>query len=65
LTRNDIDGFITSPRIEREASAPRQLLGNIGCGPPCRYANKVVPVVLPDTIDTCVWDADDRRVHCF
>ena len=31
----------------------------------CRYANKVVPVVLPDTIDTCVWDADERRVHCF
>ena len=23
----------------------------------CRYANKDVPVVLPDTIDTCVWDA--------
>ena len=31
----------------------------------CRYANKVVPAVLPDTIDTCVWDADERRVHCF
>ncbi len=31
----------------------------------CRYANKVVPVVLPDTIDTCVWDADERRVRCF
>ena len=31
----------------------------------CRYANKVVPVVLPDTIDTCVWDDDERRVHCF
>ncbi len=31
----------------------------------CRYANKVVPVVLPDTIDTCVWDGDERRVRCF
>jgi len=31
----------------------------------CRYANKVVPVELPDTIDTCVWEADERRVHCF
>ena len=31
----------------------------------CRYANKVVPVALPDTIDTCVWDHDERRVRCF
>jgi hypothetical protein len=31
----------------------------------CRYANKVVPVILPDTIDTCVWDNDERGVRCF
>ena len=31
----------------------------------CRYANKVVPVVLPETIDTCVLDHDERRVRCF
>ena len=31
----------------------------------CRYANKEAPVVLPDTIDTCVMDYDERRVHCF
>ena len=31
----------------------------------CRYANKVGPVVLPDTIDTCVWDNDERRVRCY
>ena len=31
----------------------------------CRYANKAVPVDLPNTLDTCVWEADERRVHCF
>ena len=31
----------------------------------CRYADKVVPVILPDMIDTCVWDYDERRVRCF
>ena len=31
----------------------------------CRYANKEAPVVLPETIDTCVMDYDERRVHCF
>jgi hypothetical protein len=31
----------------------------------CRYSNKVVPVILPDTIDTCVWNEDHRLVHCF
>jgi hypothetical protein len=31
----------------------------------CRYADKVVPVNLPDSIDTCVWDYDRRQVHCF
>ncbi len=31
----------------------------------CHYADKDVSVVLPDTIDTCVWEHDERRVHCF
>jgi hypothetical protein len=31
----------------------------------CRYANKAVPVVLPETIDTCVMDYDNRKVRCF
>ncbi len=31
----------------------------------CRYANKEAPVVLPDTIDTCVMDYDERQVRCF
>jgi len=31
----------------------------------CHYANKVVSVTLPETIDTCVWEHDERRVRCF
>ncbi len=31
----------------------------------CHYANKDVSVTLPETIDTCVWEHDERRVRCF
>ena len=31
----------------------------------CRYSNKSVAVVLPNTIDTCVWEHDERRVRWF
>jgi hypothetical protein len=31
----------------------------------CRYANKSVSFELPDAIDTCVMDYDERRVRCF
>jgi len=31
----------------------------------CRYANKEVPVVLTESIDTCVMDYDERSVRCF
>jgi hypothetical protein len=31
----------------------------------CRYADKIVPVILPETVDTCVWEYDQRRIHCF
>ena len=31
----------------------------------CHYANKDVSVTLPETIDTCVWEHDQRRVRCF
>jgi hypothetical protein len=31
----------------------------------CHYANKDVVAVLPDTIDTCVWEHDERLFRCF
>lgn len=31
----------------------------------CHFADKDVSVVLPDMIDTCVWQHDERWVHCF
>jgi hypothetical protein len=66
--RDDPERRDVQEDVTWERDAGRLACGGAGAPPGRaggRHANKEAPVVLPETIDTCVMYHDERRVRCF